>query len=849
MIVVKELKQIITVIGVVLYGITNAFGQQDTLWYDIKWKKTTKENASFYRPPVKTEGNLYRVKDYYISGVLQMNATSKYIDKDYWEGKVTWYTEKGKAYQEGNYKNNKLDGVYKSFIQGKEIVSTYEKGVYVSGETNTNCGTYFIYLEETTEGYRRIYHNGDLGGLRYEQYLDKDKRKKYTKYYDKNGEFIGESKVLGNGSIAGVEVLYSYKPFSTSSMHYYSKRGEFLGNTIYYKNGNLREKFIEKPNYKTIYYNVDGKEIGAITYSMVNSYLRPQNGTKYHFFSNYNNKNEEKKTEDRISGITTYENEKVVKSIQKYENGKTKSLFTYKDGYKLLDVYYNESGAEISRLSYKNYKPFEGIEHGRDIKRIYKEGDLVEEIKYYPETKTKFMVSKDDLETYYDKEGEVLGTLKLTKGEYASPEEGIRYKYYKGVYERIEEYKSGNLVKVTALRKGSSGDYYKTIEVYDDSGYNKIKEVKFYHNGKVQSKIDYKKYNPVFGTYFNKNGEEIGKYDFKVKEGKRYEFFNETDQIKELEEIKNGKLVRSLSYERVYSYDKKDYDYILMQDIDSSKDAKFYDKKGKLIAKATFKNGEPYNGTVYDRKDRILYQIKDGKKNGKYERYDYDKSIIEKGSFKNDLKEGLFVNYNSSGAKVSSVNFVKGQPEGDAIYYNGKKVASKITYKDGKPYDGKKTHYDNYAKTYSEEIYEKGNLVKSLDSQKNGKIVTTHSSKILKEVVKYDLNDNKTLSYNLKNEILEGKVIAYDKDGNIERTAEFENGKLVAGKVKIKAQSYGASPGYFFLIRTDSTFAIEKYNEEGLEYKAFEKVEKGMRLNHLYKLDSKIEYTYPTDLE
>lgn len=847
--VVKSLKQLIIVVAVVLYSTTNIVAQQDTLWYDSKWKKTTQENASYYRPPVKAEGDFFRVKDYYKSGILQMNALSKYVDKDFWEGKVTWYKENGKAYQEGTYKNNKLDGEYISYIQDKKIISTYKNGKYVSGETNLNYSSYYIYFKEIEDGFKRTYHNGDLNGLRYEEYLDKEHKKKYTKYYDKKGELLGESKYLSNGNKAGIEVYYNYNPFSISSIQYYSKGGAVLGKSVYYKSGNIREKFISEPSYKTVYYTTKGEELGSLTYTMINSYLSPNNGTQYTFKSNYSySKKEDKKEEDWLSYSTVYEEGKIVESTEKYKNGKIKSHFTYKDGVKLLDVFYDEEGKEKSRLSYKNYKPYNGIQYNRDSKITYVDGDLIEEIKYYPETKIKFMVSKNDLQTYYDKKGKVLGTLTLRSGSYGSPEDGVKYSYYNGVYDRIEEYKAGRKIKVTTLRKGNNDAYYKAIEGYDSSGYNKEKEIRFYSNGKAQSNTVFKNYKPVLGVYFNEKGEKIGTYDFVTKEGKRYEFFYESDQIKEVEEIKNGKLISALTYERVYNYDKKGYEYVVVKDIDSSKDAKFFDKDGKLIAKATFKNGELYNGTTFDAKNRVLYTIKEGKKNGNYEKYDYNSSVLEKGAYKNNLKEGLFVTYNASGSKKSSVNYVNGKPEGDAIYYKGDEVLSKITYKNGKPYKGKVTNYNSYSDTYQEDTYVDGSLVKSIDTKKDGKIITTHTSKTNKEIVKYNLNDKKVLTYNLHNESLEGKVIGYDDEGNVERTAEFENGKLVAGKVKIKGQSYNTPSSYIFLIRTDTTFAIEQYNEDGLEYKAFEKVEKGIRLQHLYKLDSKTEYIYHTDL-
>ncbi len=835
---------------ILLIGYNNMLAQQDTLWYNAKWKLSKKTEASFYRPPVKAEGNFFRIKDYYKSGELQMNAISKYADKDHWEGLVTWYNKDGSIHQEGNYKDHKLNGAYTSYIKEKKILANYKNGQYVNGETNINCRTYYIYLAEINDGFKRVFHNGDLNGLRYEEYLDQDKKKKYTKYYDDNGELLGESKNTPDGSKVGIEILYNYNPFSISNIEYYSKSGTYLGSSIYYNNGTLREKFEQEPGYKTTYYNTNGEELGSLTYRMKNSYLKAENGTKYSFESKYNIKKANETGETWPISITTYKDGLTTKFEEKYKDQSTKALFTYENGYRLLDLFYDEKGKEISRLTYKDYKPFDGIQFERDVKRTYKEGVLLEEIKYYANTKKQFMALKNAIETYYDLNGEVLGTLTLNIDNYNSPENGTRYSQYKGVIERIEEYKDGVRIKLTSIKKDTKGKSFKTIELYDDSGYSKIKETKFYSNGKIKSEINYKKYNPITGIYFNDKGEEIGRYNYKTKEGKRYEFFYNSDQIKEIEEIVNNKLVRNVTYIESYDNQKKTYEYIIIKDIDNSKDAKFYNKYGELIAKASFKNGELDNGTIYNERDKELYHIKEGLKNGKYTKYYYNEKILEEGNFKNDLKEGVFTAYSSSGSKTSTVNFTNNKKEGEAIYYNANgDVLSKMIYKDDLPYSGKKTTHSEYNKSYKEETYTNGNIIQSIDAKKEGKTITNYANKTSKEVTKYNENNQKILSYNLKNEQLEGKVISYNDKEKIIRTAEFEDGKLINGTVRIKGDSYNNKEDYLLLTRTDSSFSVKKYNTGGLEYEATENIEKGMRLQHLNKLNSRINYIYHTDLE
>ena len=49
----------------------------EPLYFDAKWKTTTKENASFYRnQPSKKSGNLVLIEDFYINKKPQFQAYS-----------------------------------------------------------------------------------------------------------------------------------------------------------------------------------------------------------------------------------------------------------------------------------------------------------------------------------------------------------------------------------------------------------------------------------------------------------------------------------------------------------------------------------------------------------------------------------------------------------------------------------------------------------------------------------------------------------------------------------------------------------------------------------------------------
>ena len=115
----------IIIIVLVIFTSSISFSQNDTIWFSKKWKKAIKEKASFYRPFPKKVGNLYKLKDYLISGELQMETFSKHPDKDVFEGKAIWYNKDGSISEEGEYKNNKLNGVCTSYKGAKKHKAIY----------------------------------------------------------------------------------------------------------------------------------------------------------------------------------------------------------------------------------------------------------------------------------------------------------------------------------------------------------------------------------------------------------------------------------------------------------------------------------------------------------------------------------------------------------------------------------------------------------------------------------------------------------------------------------------------------------------------------------------------------
>ena len=135
-----------TLLLLILYP---CFAQNDTIYFDTDWNVSNKEYASFYRPPIKKQGNLFEVKDYFINGQLQSHGFSKSDAEDIWHGKVKYYHTNDSIQAVANYKDNKLEGYFKEY--------------YESGELKSE----FLFKENIAHGDHKIYHkNGQLYAIK-----------------------------------------------------------------------------------------------------------------------------------------------------------------------------------------------------------------------------------------------------------------------------------------------------------------------------------------------------------------------------------------------------------------------------------------------------------------------------------------------------------------------------------------------------------------------------------------------------------------------------------------------------------------------------------------------------------
>ncbi|MEO1486930.1 MAG: hypothetical protein AAFU57_14385, partial [Bacteroidota bacterium] len=196
-----------------LFFITeHATAQNDTIFYDNQWKKTDKQMAAFCRVATEEAEGRYLVKDYYITGELQMEGISRYPDRDYWEGKVIWYNKDGSLLQIGNFAQGRLDGDFESYIGGEKLEAVYKNGRLVSGKTNSLYRNYRFYSEMRNDTLIEISHLGSLQGARNERYTTIDDFGTYQTLrsisYDENNKVIAEAEYRNGGIYNGAEMSF-----------------------------------------------------------------------------------------------------------------------------------------------------------------------------------------------------------------------------------------------------------------------------------------------------------------------------------------------------------------------------------------------------------------------------------------------------------------------------------------------------------------------------------------------------------------------------------------------------------------------------------------------------------------
>ncbi|MEP2237335.1 MAG: hypothetical protein ABJI22_03170, partial [Maribacter sp.] len=495
------------------------FSQNDTIFYDAKWKVVSKEEASFFRPKIEKIGDLYKVEDYYINGNVQMRGMSSSNEKDIWEGVVTWYKEDGKPYQQGTYANNRLNGEYISYEGDEKIIAYYKDGYFNSGKMISDYGEGHFYQEKKGDTLVQVYYDDDRKDIRYENYNTSKKGNYYSRYYGDDGELLGDRTLLSNGYVKGIEVFYYYKPMRIQQIRY-MPYGRELVSATYYGNGQVRGKVNVNDKWSKEYFSKKGDLLGKIEFALDGDYLRPMYGKLIKF-----QLSKTKEYNEAIGSVTTYTDGKIIEEEIFNADNKRARLAQFENGFKSLQINFDDNGKEIHRMTFKNGLPFHGTETTNHHSIVYEDGELVEEVVFYRNTQKPQKKMSKTKEVYYGFDGDILGELNIKfENGFSSPWQGQRFTLgsENGEVLGVSEFKEGALVKRTDFRKRLVGkdryETFKKIEEYGNDGYDKTREIRFYSNGKMQSDITFSKYKEVKGVFFNDEGEQLGVFDYENKE-------------------------------------------------------------------------------------------------------------------------------------------------------------------------------------------------------------------------------------------------------------------------------------------------------------------------------------------
>ena len=400
-------------IASLIFELTQA--QTDTLWFDKDWKNASRDNAAFFRPPLKHEGERYYLIDYYINGNKQMESWAFDTEGKELDGEAIYYYSNGKMKSDLFFANKKGNGTWKEYFEDgtlrgiRPMVNGLGEGKVYYYRPNGLLNAICDYAHGKRNGESRVY-DGDGHLSRTYMYL--------------NDSLDGEGRVYFEDSSLRAVVHYTNNKSNGEWLEYYPNHQ--LRGKVNYKNGTLEGPWLEyydngrlkgttqykngKPDGELTAYKISGKLDFRDLYSN-----GVKNGRHEAWYTNGRLMEEGTYTNDEKSGewktyseagkviltvpsnyaakITAYrKNELKILSDntahadgeaeQKYSNGKTQSRGSYYQGKKAGEWrYYNKQGDIVLRENYDEGKLY-GVQtyynsYGTIIKEVpFKEDQL-----------------------------------------------------------------------------------------------------------------------------------------------------------------------------------------------------------------------------------------------------------------------------------------------------------------------------------------------------------------------------------------------------------------------------------------------------------------------------------------
>ncbi len=326
--------------------------KKDTIYYDAAWEKTTKKNATFYRPmPLLVVNELKLIRDYYKNGNLQMQGYVMRKDEKKYVGMTFWYNEDGSDNE--SIQHSVLFGKAKLsffYANGKILMTTQYKNGRRNGENivfDTNGSILYkgIYIDGfSVDGTFNAYQNWNF----YSNNADVEEQT------DTDGETTG----VAMGIVDAVPVFPSaYKgKIVTEKLFWYDansfKNKVLAEENVIYFDGNLKT-YISRKNYSK-----EGKLLQSLGKEDFNYNNQMKNGIEYSYktslgfaIADISNKvlTQETRTVNLEKAHSLIVNEYNIFFFQKKDNLFTELDYSIKAGNNHSDEYSNEDAQNNSR--------------------------------------------------------------------------------------------------------------------------------------------------------------------------------------------------------------------------------------------------------------------------------------------------------------------------------------------------------------------------------------------------------------------------------------------------------------------------------------------------------------------
>ena len=320
----------------------------EPIYFDKKWKETSKENASFYRiKPSKKVGNLVLIEDFYINKTPQFQGYSLQNDENSYAGDIVWYDENGfdtSVYQ--YYNNTAVPVLTYYYSNGKKRKSvTYKNGIK-NGET-------IIYSQDGTVLMKGIYIKGKpkFGDFEAIKYRNEYKYNRRDLKLQREEEESGIATTVSDDSYVGEAIEKSKLATKTINEKIFWHGSKQLAQETLCDLTSYNIKPLQQ-----VTYDKSGKILQTLTKKDFEDYGKDiKDGVKYDYYLQDYFAVALKKKTNYINGKKSGE------ELSYFPNGKLAKKSHYidnrKDG---EEVEYAENGNVISKRIFKKDMPFLG---------------------------------------------------------------------------------------------------------------------------------------------------------------------------------------------------------------------------------------------------------------------------------------------------------------------------------------------------------------------------------------------------------------------------------------------------------------------------------------------------------